>query len=77
MKESGIYGYGQGSPGYGLYYKLKCNKCSKKIFVSVHMIGTIHHSTPAVFCQECLVLDEEFKKTYPDAAEDIEQWLQS
>ena len=55
----------------------QCKKCGRKFVVEMALIGTIHHHNPVVICTECLELNEEFDRKWPEIAKQIEAWKTS
>jgi hypothetical protein len=53
---------------------LKCGKCERKILVQMGINGTPHHFGTSVTCADCLVIDDDFCKKYPDIAKKIQDW---
>lgn len=58
-------------------HKTNCRKCNKKIFVQLPLFGIPHHFDALAVCGECLDIDAEFKKEYPEIAEDLLKWRNS
>jgi len=60
------------------YYKIKCQKCGRKILVEVLLFGVNHNADLIATCAECLQkkgLDKKFAKKNPEVAKDIKAWL--
>ena len=60
------------------YKTAACSKCGRRILVEMGLIGVPHHSWVMVTCAECLQVPvaEAFRERRPDAAAEIEKWLQ-
>jgi hypothetical protein len=58
--------------GYGEF--CQCDKCGRKILVSMGLAGTIHHLALTATCADCLVVHENFRKTQPQVAKMIDDW---
>lgn len=58
-----------------IYYKCQCRKCGRKILVEMGSFGSRHTTKPDVICADCLVIAPQYKKKFPDRAQDIENWL--
>ena len=57
------------------YRKCRCSRCGRKVLVETSMYGLPERSKAYVTCAECLVLSTDFKKDYPDEANEILNWI--
>ena len=55
-------------------HKLKCNKCKRKILIQLPLIGVPHHTDAFAVCGECLEIDENFEKLFPELAKNLKEW---
>jgi len=55
-----------------------CPKCGRKILVEMGLIGVPHHSWIMATCAECVKvpINDAFRERRPEAAAEIEKWLQ-
>ncbi len=59
-----------------VYHKLECHVCGRKILVERWLIGVSHTTHTSVSCADCIPApDEKFKKEQPEAAQDIQDWI--
>ena len=60
------------------YQTTACHKCGRKILVEMGLIGVPHHPLLMVTCAECvqIPINDSFREKNPEAAMEIERWLQ-
>ena len=60
------------------YKMTACRKCGRRILIEMGLVGVPHHSWIMATCAECLPvpLADGFRKRRPEAAAEIEKWLQ-
>ena len=60
------------------YQTTACRKCGRKILVEMGLIGVPHHTWVMATCADCLQvpISDAFKERRPEAAAEIEKWLQ-
>ena len=60
------------------YYKLKCEKCGRKILVEIVLMGVNHNMAVIATCAKCLKKKgpmKGFKEQRPSEYEDIMEWI--
>ena len=61
------------------YYKLKCNKCGRKILVEMALIGIPHHTGVSATCADCVDMTtpqaQLLAKQHPDVAKELAEWF--
>jgi hypothetical protein len=55
---------------------LKCSVCGKAFVVEIGLIGTNHNAFVNVICMDCYRISDEFRKSNPQKAEEIETMIQ-
>ncbi len=57
-----------------LFEFCECNKCKRRMVVSMGINGTVHHMGLGIICIDCLELDEEAWKEHPDVLARLKAW---
>lgn len=74
MENDLYYFKGNDSHFASVSHLCQCNKCKRKILVSMGVNGVPHHFGTNVTCADCLEIKEEFKQEYSDFVKRIEDW---